>query len=76
MSRKDVMAVLSTGFRKSIIYQSFVIAKNFANTASIVVAVPLRSVIEDQLQSNDWFKSSCLREDPKIIKDIGAIRPM
>ena len=65
------MAVLPTGFGKSILYQSFVIAKNFANTASIVVVVPLRSIIEDQLQSNDFglfglLKSSCLREDPKI----------
>ena len=39
------MAVLPTGFGKYIIYQSFVIAKNFANTASIVVVVPLRSIV-------------------------------
>ena len=50
LSGKDVMAVLPAGFRKSIIYQSFVIAKNFAITASIVVVFPLRSIIEDQLQ--------------------------
>ena len=54
LSRRDVMAVLPTGFGKSIIYQSFVIAKNFAITASIVVVVPLRCIIEDQLQSNDF----------------------
>ena len=39
------MADFPTGFGKSIIYQSFVIAKNFPNTASIVVVVPLRSII-------------------------------
>ena len=63
------MALLPTGFGKSILYQSFVIAKTFANTASIVVVVPLRSIIEDHLQSNDFglLKSSCLREDLKII---------
>ena len=63
------MAVLPAGFWKSITYQSFVIAKNSVNTASIVVVVPLRSIIEDHLQSNDFglLKSSCLREDPKII---------
>ena len=35
LSGEDVMAILPTGFGKSIIYQSFIIAKNFANTASI-----------------------------------------
>ena len=47
MSGKDVLAVLPTGFGKSVIYQSFVIAKD---SSSIVV--PLRSIIDDQLQSN------------------------
>ena len=49
MSGKDVLAVLPTGFGKSVIYQSFVIAKD---SSSIVVIVPLRSIIDDQLQSN------------------------
>ena len=55
LSGKDIMAVLPTGFGKSIIYQSFVMAKNFANTASssIVVVVPLRSII-DTLGARDF----------------------
>ena len=49
MSGKDVLAVLPTGFGRSVIYQSFVIVKD---SSSIVVIVPLRSIIDDQLQSN------------------------
>ena len=40
LSGKDVMGILPTGFGKSIIYQSFVVAKNLA----ILVVVPLRSM--------------------------------
>ena len=75
LSGKDVMAVLPTGFGKSVIYQSFVIAKNFANvnTASIVVVVPLRSIIEDQLQSNDFgLKAVAFEKIPQLLTDIGA----
>ena len=39
---RDVLAVLRTGYGKSLIYQMFVRAKNFIS--------PLKSVIEDQLQ--------------------------
>ena len=50
-----------------------VIAKNFANTASIVVVVPFRSIIEDQLQSNDFgLKAVAFEKIPKLLKDIGA----
>ena len=73
MSGKDVIAVLPTGFGKSIKYQSFVIAKNLAITASIVVFVPLRCIIEDQLQSNDFgLKAVAFDKIPKLSKDIGA----
>ena len=67
------MAVFPTGFGKSIIYQSFVIAKNITNTTSIVVVVQLRSIIEDQLQSNDFnIKAVAFEKIPKLLKDIGA----
>ena len=70
---KDVMVVHPTGFGKSIIYQSFIIAKNFGNTASFVVVVPLRSIIEDQLQSNDFgLKAVAFEKIPQLLKDIGA----
>ena len=70
LSGKDAMTVLPTGFGKSVICQSFVIAKNFANvnTASIVVVVPLRSIIEDQLQSNDFgLKAVAFEKIPQLL---------
>ena len=41
--------------------------------ASIVGVVPLRSIIEDQLQSNDFgLKAVAFDKIPKLLKDIGA----
>ena len=42
LADRDVLAVLRTGYGKSLIYQMFVRAKNFIS--------PLKSIIEDQLQ--------------------------
>ena len=57
------MAVLPAGFRKSIIYQSF----DFANTASIVVVVPFRSIFQDQLQSKDFgLKAVAFKKVPQF----------
>ena len=70
MSGKDVLAVLRTGFGKSVIYQSFVIAKD---SSSIIVIVPLRSIIDDQLQSNDFrLKAVAFEKKPELMKDIAA----
>ena len=67
-SGKDVLAVLPTGFGKSVIYQSFVIAKDFS---SIVVIVPLRSIIDVDLQSNDFgLKAVAFEKKPELMKDI------
>ena len=63
------MAVLPTGFGKSIIYQSF----DFANTASIVVVDPFRSIFQDQLQSKDFgLKAVAFKKIPQLLKDICA----
>ena len=63
------MAVLPTGFGKSIIYQSF----DFVNTASIVVVVPFRSIFQDQLQSKDFgLKAVAFKKIPQLLKDICA----
>ena len=59
---KDVFAVLPTGFGKSLIYQSFVLAKEmkFNSCAGCssrpwcLVIVPLRSIMEEQIKSNDF----------------------
>ena len=73
LSVKYVMAVLPTGFGKSIIYQSFVVAKNLAVSSSILVVVPLRSIIEDQLRFNDFgLKAVALEKNQQLLKVIGA----
>ena len=70
MSGKDVLAILPTGFSKSVIYQSFVFAKD---SSSIVVIVPRRSIIDDQLQSNDLgLKAVAFEKKPELMKDIAA----
>ena len=70
MSGKDVLAMLLTGFGKSVIYQSFVFAKD---SSSIVVIVPLRSTIDDQLQSNNFgLKAVAFEKKPELMKDIAA----
>ncbi|XP_068738681.1 uncharacterized protein [Montipora capricornis] len=60
---KDVFAVLPTGFGKSLIYQSFVLIKQMEDKStsnsggdrpSCLVIVPLRSIVEEQINSNDF----------------------
>ena len=75
---KDDMAVLLTSFRKSIIYQSFVLAiKTFGDShsfASIIIIVSLRSIIEDQLHSNNFsLKAVALEKNQQLLKDIADI---
>lgn len=73
LSGKDVMAILPTGFGKSIIYQIFVVAKNLAVSSSILVVVPLRSIIEDQLRFNDFgLKAVALEKSEQLLKAIGT----
>ncbi|XP_073238002.1 putative ATP-dependent DNA helicase Q1 [Porites lutea] len=52
LADRDVLAVLRTGSRKSLIYQMFVRAKNYElnGNAAILVISSLKSIIEDQLQ--------------------------
>ena len=54
---RDVLAVLPTGFGKSAIYQSFLLAEDIrrvGSSPSIIVIVPLRSIIDEQLRSKDF----------------------
>ena len=62
MERKDVLAVLPTGFGKSLFYQSFVLVKETEESSagcssarpSCLVIVLLRSIIEEQIYSNEF----------------------
>ena len=58
---RDVFGVLPTGFRKSLIYQLSVLAKNASPKAvssverpTIIVICPLKSIIEEQITSNEF----------------------
>ncbi|KAL9988747.1 hypothetical protein ACROYT_G003230 [Oculina patagonica] len=76
---KDVMAVLPTGFGKSMIYQCFVLAKEMVESSagcssgrpSCLVIVPLRSIIDEQIRSNELdlaVKGFAYSED--VLEDI------
>ena len=62
MGGKDVLVVLQTAFGKSLIYESFVLAKEMEESSagcssarpSCLVIVPLRSIIEKQIYSNKF----------------------
>ena len=50
LGRKDVLAVLPTGYGKSLMYQYFVVAKAKQNMcASALVICPLTGIIDDQI---------------------------
>ncbi len=52
LERKDVFAILPTGYGKSLIYQAFVRARDYemSGKAAIIVISPLNSIIKDQLK--------------------------
>ena len=56
LNGNDVFAVLPTGFGKSLIYHSFVFAKKIINghSPTIIVIIPLRSIIQEQLKCNEF----------------------
>jgi superfamily II DNA or RNA helicase len=51
LSGKDVLAILPTGFGKSLIFQTFTSVKNEETYGRVVVLVisPLTSIVQDQL---------------------------
>ena len=75
LQRKDVLAVLPTGFGKSLIFQLFVYAKTIISKrhVSVLVISPLVSIIEDQLLEAETMGIACcslkginLDEMPKL----------
>ena len=75
---KDVFAVLPTGFGKSLIYQSFVIAKETDGCVTdpcCLVIVPLRSIAEEQVNYNDFGTTAKVFEkSSEALKDIKSNR--
>ena len=59
---KDALAIRLTGFAKSLIYQSLVLAKEMKESSigcssgrpSCLVILPVRSIIQEQINSHDF----------------------
>ena len=75
---KDVFAVLPTGFGKSLIYQSFVIAKEMDGCVTdpcCLVIIPLHSIAEEQVNYNDFGTTAKVFEkSSEALKDIKSNR--
>ncbi|XP_068716936.1 uncharacterized protein [Montipora capricornis] len=68
----DVLAVLPTGYGKSLILQSFVVAKELLENAKacVVVICPLTSVIQDQIAEAKSLAITCVSlQDIEEIKE-------
>ena len=75
---KDVFAVLPTGFGKSLIYQSFVIAKEMDGCVTdpcCLVIIPLHSIAEEQVNYKDFGTTAKVFEkSSEALKDIKSNR--
>ena len=62
LEKKDVFAVLPTGFGQSLIYQSYSLANSEIDAVSpavhVIIIVPLQSIAEEQVRDNE-FDQSC-----------------
>ena len=76
---RDVFGVLPMGFRKSLIFPLFVLAKNGASNSpnasverpTIIVICPLKSIMEEQITSNEFGLSAAeLRFDGETLNSI------
>ena len=58
----DVLAILPTGYRKSSIFHSFVVAKELLNSAKacVLVICPLTSIIQDQIAEAKALGFTCV----------------
>ena len=70
---KQCFCVVPTGFVKSLIYQIFVYAKSSSSVQrpTIIVISPLKSIMDEQLASNEFGLSACeLRFDCETLTAI------
>ena len=69
------MAMLPTGFSKTIFYESFVILRDTSDPNQmplIVVLVPCRIITKDQLQSNDYLWVVAFKKKGNVLKDMAS----
>ena len=66
----DVLAVLLTGYGKSLMFQSFVVAKELLNSAKacVLVICPLTSIIQDQIAETKALGITCVS-----LHDLGPV---
>lgn len=68
----EVLAVLPTGYGKSLIFQSFVVAKELLDNAKacVLVICPLNSIIQDQIAEAKSLAITCVSlQDIEEIKE-------
>ena len=65
LAGKDVLAILPTGFGKSLIYQVFSMAQTSAN-ASVLVISPLNSIVEEQAKEMNCLGIPSVHLKPDI----------
>ena len=78
LKRNDVLAILPTGFGKSLIYIVFLLA-HIINTrwtdttrrSSILVVSPLRSIVPDQIYEVFLFNCTAIEFSKETISEIG-----
>lgn len=75
---RDVLAVLPTGFGKSLIFTVFALAKSFelkqesslTGSISLVVVAPLQSIIEDQISGMVDIQCTAMQLCPSTVEKI------
>ena len=75
LNGKDVMAILPTGFGKSVIFELFTLVKMHDDKlTSLVIVSPLTSIIEDQMKDFEDLGISAvkLRCDEKTLEEIAG----
>ena len=76
LKEKDVLAVLPTGFGKSLVFQVFAVVRSLLSVAStssngsVLVVCPLKSIISDQIEEARSLGLTALEiEHPGIIEN-------
>ena len=72
---RDVVAVLPTGFGKSIIFTVFALAKSFelkenSTPISVLIVAPLQSLIEDQIMAMLDIQCTAIQLSPSTVEKI------
>ena len=75
LEKKDVFAVLPTGFGKSLIYQSYSSAKSEIDAVSpaVIVIIPPQSVAEEQVRNSEFdIKAAPLSLDEEKLRAVAS----